>query len=240
MQYVKVYLCIFCGNCWNLLVLIYSSGCYYAHLYEWKRADQYWPNPVSILAKVGRWNDPRDLSSRSSFPGSALYFPTPFVWSRSSITLEWQWDGRQIKDGFSFSLQEVLFCPDGSEKKLFSLRWTVMKVSPSFERLNLTWGDVSKMVACPAPWWAALFWKACWGSIYHNLLPQCRSRWYPSRTSSGTHLHFRPLPGCNPITCRSDLLWWIHPLKQKHFTSTDVRDKWRHLSPESWPLGTLL
>lgn len=106
--------------------------------------------------------------------------------------------------------------------------------------LNLTWDDLTKMVACPAAWWAALFWKACRGSIFHNLLPQCRSRRCPSRTSSGIHLHSWPFPGCNPTTCRSDLLWWIQPLKQKHLTSTDVGDKWRLLSPESWPLGTLL
>lgn len=175
MQYVKVYLCIFCGNCWNLLAFISSSGCYYAHLDEWKWADQYVQNPVSILAKVGRWNDPRDLSSRSSFPGSALYFLTPFVWSRSSITLEWQWDGRQIKDGIFFPLQEVLFCLDGSEKSHSHSAEQWWKCNHLLS-LNLTWGDVSKMVACPAPWWAALLWKACWGSIFHNLLPECRSR----------------------------------------------------------------
>lgn len=186
------------------------------NLYEWKWADEYFQNPVSILAKVGGWNDPRDLLSRSSFPGSALYFLTPFVWSLSLITLEWQWDGRQIEDGFFFSLQEVLFCPDGSEKSpshSAELWWKCHH----FLSLNLTWGDVSKMAACPPARWAALFWKACRGSIFPNLLPQCRSRRCPSRTSSGTHLHSRPFSGCNTTTCRSNLLWWIQPLKQKHF-----------------------
>lgn len=114
----------------------------------------------------------------------------------------------------------MLFCPDSSEKShSYSAEqwWKCHHLLSS----NLTWGDVSKMVACPAPWWAALFWKTCWGSIFHDLLPQCRSRRCPSRTSSGTHLHSWPFPGCNPTTCRSDLLWWIQPLKQKHLLETN-------------------
>lgn len=168
MQYVKVYLRIFCGNRRNHLAFISSSGCYYAHLCKWKWADQYLQNPVSILAKVGRWNDPRDLSSRSSFPGSALYFPTPFLWSSSSITLEWQWDGRQIKDFFFLSSGSVI-PPGWLRKKPFSLCWTVMKVSPAFElELNMRRRIQNGRLPCSVVSCAPL-------RSLPGVLPQCRS-----------------------------------------------------------------
>lgn len=53
----------------------------------------------------------------------------------------------KLKMDFFFPLQEVFFCPDGSEKSPSHSAEQWWKLHHLLS-LNLTWGDVSKMVAC--------------------------------------------------------------------------------------------
>lgn len=64
------------------------------------------------------------------------------------------WMDAKLKKDFSFLLFRKCYSAQMVQKKSHSHSAEQWWKCHHLLSLNLTWGDVSKMVACPAPWWA--------------------------------------------------------------------------------------
>lgn len=151
------------------------------------------------MVNMGGWNN---LRVESFF--SSLYYLIFFF--EGQLSIPWEpltccvfqshsehWTDSKLRRQcffFFFLTLHKLFCWDSSNKSHShsTEQWLQCHCLLS---LNLTWCDVSKMVACPVTQWALLLLKALQRFIFlsTSVLPECRYRWWLSRTSTGSHLH---------------------------------------------------
>lgn len=130
------------------------------------------------------------------FRKSALYSMRPFDLPCFSHSNENRMDTKVKMECFFWTLHKVLFCWNCSNKNHSHSTEQWLKCHCLLS-LNLTWCDVSKMVASPATQWTLPPLKALRRFIFlsNGVLLECRYRWWPSRTSTGSHLHSRLLVG---------------------------------------------